>query len=365
METKIQTSFSDLSHQEILQLDRDYMEAAKRARLRYVTDAMKGISRQRRGKGFAYYYRDQILKDDTELARIKKLAIPPAWENVWICPYGNGHIQATGKDARGRKQYRYHAQWSAVRNETKFHRLYEFGKALPALRCRVEKDLALRDLSQPRVLATIVSLMERTYIRIGNEDYNKLYGSHGITTLKDNHVEVKGSELKFSFTGKRGIQHTVTLKSRRLANIVRQCKDIPGKELFQYIDENGQRRPVDSGMVNDYIKEGSDGDFTAKDFRTWAGTLNLLRSFRSLGEAITETECKRKIVQALDEVSQKLGNTRTVCRKYYVHPGLIALYEQNNLTRYLNELDEIEEPDMKTDLTSDEKILMRILKTLH
>ena len=207
--------------------------------------------------------------------------------------------------------------------------------------------------------------MERTYIRVGNEDYNKLYGSHGMTTLKDNHVEVKGAEVKFSFTGKRGIKHTVTLKNRRLARIVQQCKDIPGKELFQYLDDNGTRKPIDSGMVNDYIKDASGGDFTAKDFRTWAGTLNLLRSFKSIGDAITETECKRNIVRALDEVSLKLGNTRTVCRKYYVHPGLIELYEKNNLSRYLKELDEIEEPDHNADLTSDEKILMRILKALH
>jgi DNA topoisomerase I len=365
METKIQNSLSDLSHTEILQLDRDYMEAAKMAKLRYVTDSITGIIRQKRGKGFVYIYKNVVVKDEEMLDRIRKLVIPPAWKNVWICPFANGHIQATGIDARGRKQYKYHAQWSALRNETKFHRLYEFGKALPSLRMQVEKDLSRRELDQQRVLATIVSLMERTYIRIGNEDYNKLYGSHGMTTLKDSHVEVKGTEVKFCFTGKRGIRHTISLKSRRLARIVQQCKDIPGKELFQYLDEDGNRQPIDSGMVNDYIKETSGGEFTAKDFRTWAGTLNLLRSLRSVGEAITETECKRNIVKALDEVSMKLGNTRTVCRKYYVHPGLIDLYEKNNLSRYLKELDEIEEPDMKTDLTSDEKILMRILRTLH
>jgi DNA topoisomerase-1 len=365
METKIQNGLSDLSHREIVELDRDYIGAAKIARLRYVTDSIKGIVRQKKGKGFIYVLGNSPLRDEEELSRIKKLAIPPAWTQVWICPYANGHIQATGFDARGRKQYKYHAQWGQLRNETKFHRLYEFGKALPALRARVEKDLTHRELNQARVLATVVSLMERTYIRVGNEDYNKLYGSHGITTLKDNHVEVKGSEVKFSFTGKRGIRHTVSLKSRRLARIVQQCKDIPGKELFQYLDEDGTRKPIDSGMVNDYIKDASGGDFTAKDFRTWAGTLNLLRSFKSIGDAITETECKRNIVRALDEVSLKLGNTRTVCRKYYVHPGLIALYEKNNLSRYLRELDEIEEPDMKADLTSDEKVLMRVLKSLH
>jgi DNA topoisomerase-1 len=365
METKIQTSFSDLSHHKMLDLDRDYVQTAKSAKLRYVTDSVQGITRKRRGKGFAFYYNSTLLKDADELQRIRKLAIPPAWKKVWVCPFANGHIQATGFDVRGRKQYKYHALWTSVRNETKFHRLYEFGNALPSLRLQIEKDLSLRDLSQPRVLATIVSLMERTYIRVGNEDYNKLYGSHGITTLKDNHVEVNGSELKFSFTGKRGIAHSVSLKSRRLARIVQQCKDIPGKELFQYIDEEGKRKPVDSGMVNTYIKEGTGGDFTAKDFRTWAGTLNLLRSFCSLGQAVNETDCKKKIVMALDEVSRKLGNTRTVCRKYYVHPGIIELYEKKSLGRYLKELDNIEEPDLKSGLTSDEKTLMRILKSLH
>jgi DNA topoisomerase I len=365
METKIQTSFSDLSHHQMLDLDRDYVQTAKSAKLRYVSDATPGITRQRRGNGFAFYFNRTLLKDADELQRIRKLAIPPAWTKVWICPFSNGHIQATGLDARGRKQYKYHSLWTSARNETKFHRLYEFGKALPSLRLQLEKDLSLRDLSQPRVLATIVSLMERTYIRVGNEDYNKMYGSHGITTLKDNHVEVKGSELRFSFTGKRGIAHSVALRSRRLARIVQQCKDIPGKELFQYIDENGKRQPVDSGMVNSYIKDAAGGDFTAKDFRTWAGTLNLLQSFCSLGEAVSETECKKKIVIALDEVSRKLGNTRTVCRKYYVHPGIIELYEKNSLGQYLKELEKIEEPDMKSGLTSEEKTLMKILKSLH
>jgi DNA topoisomerase I len=365
METKIQTSVSDLSHREMLVLSRDNTEAARQAKLRYVNDSIPGIGRIRKGKGFIYVFKGRRIEDEQELTRIRKLVIPPAWTKVWICPYPNGHIQATGLDLRNRKQYRYHPDWNNLRNETKFHRLLEFGKVLPALRLKVEEDLARRDLGQNRVLATIVSLMERTYIRIGSEDYNKLYGSHGITTLKDNHVEVKGSEVRFSFVGKKGVAQSVTLKNRRLAHIVQQCKDIPGKELFQYYDENGQRQPVDSGMVNDYIKDGTKGDFTAKDFRTWAGTLNLLRSLRSLGAAVTVTECKKKVVQALDEVSKKLGNTRAVCRKYYVHPGLIDLYEKNNLSRYLKELDEIEEPDLQAGLTSDEKVLARILKTLH
>jgi DNA topoisomerase I len=365
MLNEVQSQFANLSHNEILELDRDYMKAAKSAKLRYVNDSMPGIVRVKKGKGFVYYKGKEQVKDSDVLERIKKLVIPPAWTNVWICSLENGHIQATGYDVRKRKQYKYHTSWSAARNESKFHRLYEFGKVLPLLRAHLEKDLTEKELSQRRVIATVISLMERTYIRIGNEDYEKMYGSHGITTLKDNHVKVNGSEIKFSFTGKKGIAHSIMLKNRKLARMVKECRDIPGKELFQYYDKDCNRHPIESGMVNDYIKDATGADFTAKDFRTWAGSLNLLRSLRSIGEAVTETECKKNLVMALDEVSKKLGNTRTVCKKYYVHPGLIHLYEQNNLSRYLKELDDIEEPDLRVDLTTDEKIFMRILKTLH
>jgi DNA topoisomerase-1 len=365
METRIETGFGNLSHKEVLELSRDYIQSAKTARLRYVTDKLEGIERVKKGAGFAYYFRGDLVKNENELERIKKLAIPPAWTRVWICPFENGHIQATGYDLRNRKQYRYHTHWGAVRSETKFHKLYEFGKALPSLRMRLEEDMQEKSLNQQKVVATIISLMERTYIRIGNEDYNKLYGSHGITTLRDNHVKISGSELRFSFVGKKGINQTVSLKNRRLARAVKECRDIPGKVLFQYFDEEGQRQPVESGMVNDYIREATSGDFTAKDFRTWAGSLNLLRSLCLIGDSESKSDCKKNILLALDEVSRKLGNTRAVCRKYYVHPGLIELYENQSLSRYLKELDVIEKPDMKTDLTSDEKVLMKILKTLH
>ncbi|HLT75712.1 MAG TPA: hypothetical protein VKZ68_11515 [Ohtaekwangia sp.] len=365
MEISAATGLAGLSHEEVLQLNRDYLESARKAKLQYVSDSIDGILRVKKGSGFAYYFRAKLVRSSEDIDRIKKLAIPPAWTRVWICPFSNGHIQATGYDIRGRKQYRYHESWSAVRSETKFHRLYEFGKALPSLRKTIERDMSEKGLTQTRVIATIVSLMERTYIRIGNEDYNKLYGSHGITTLLDNHVRIEGNKLRFSFTGKKGKSQTVTLKNARLARIVRQCRDIPGKVLFQYFDDEGERQPVDSGMVNDYIKAASGGDFTAKDFRTWAGSLNLLRSLCFVGNPESKEECKKNILFALDEVSRKLGNTRAVCRKYYVHPGLIELYEKNALSRYLKELDAIEEPDEKADLTSDEKVFMRILKALH
>lgn len=354
----------ELSHKEFLKIDKDYSKAAKVADLTYVNDKVPGINRLKKGKGFIYIYDKKPLADASEIERIRKLAIPPAWTNVWICPKENGHIQATGFDIRGRKQYRYHAMWNTLRNETKFHRLYEFGKVLPSVRLKLEEDLAKRELSEDKVLATVVSLMERTYIRVGNDEYEKLNGSYGLTTLKDNHVKIEGDKVLFSFKGKKGIDHKITLKNKRLAKMVKQCRDIPGKELFQYYDNEGNRHPIDSGMVNHYIKDASGGDFTAKDFRTWAGTLNIIRAFKSIGESESESDCKKKIVAALDEVSKQLGNTRTVCKKYYVHPGIIKLYEEKNLLKYLSELDKIEQPDDLAGLTSEERVLMKILKQL-
>jgi DNA topoisomerase-1 len=293
------------------------------------------------------------------------LAIPPAWTNVWICCDPHGHIQATGTDIRNRKQYKYHNLWSKVRSETKFHRLYEFGKALPTLRKKLEKDICISELCERKVLAAVILLMERTYIRIGNYGYEKMNGSYGLTTLKDKHVVIKSGELNFSFKGKKGIYHDISLKNKKLAKIVKECRDIPGKELFQYYAKDGSRRSIDSGRVNEYIKEASGMDFSAKDFRLWAGSLNCLRSFKSLGQAVTQTMCKQNVLMALDEVSHKLGNTRTVCRKYYVHPGLIRLYEENNLEKYLKELDALEKPDNKSGLTKEELVLMKILKDFH
>jgi DNA topoisomerase-1 len=354
----------ELSHKEFLKIDKDYSKAAKVADLIYVSDKEPGINRLKKGKGFAYIYDNKPVKEKAEIERIRKLAIPPAWSNVWICSSDNGHIQATGFDIRGRKQYRYHAMWNTLSNETKFHRLYELGKVLPSVRLKLEEDLAKKELTEEKVLATVISLMERTYIRIGSEDYEKMYGSYGLTTLKDNHVKIEGDKIVFSFKGKKGIDHKITLKNKRLARMVKHCRDIPGKELFQYYDAEGNRKPIDSGMVNRYIKDASGGDFTAKDFRTWAGTLNIIRAFKSIGEAESETDCKKKIVTALDEVSKQLGNTRTVCKKYYVHPGIIKLYEEKNLLGYLTELDKIEQPDNLAGLTGEEKVLMKILKQL-
>ncbi len=355
----------DLSHKEFLTIDKDYEQAAAVVHLMYVKDNVAGISRLPSKKGVSFFYNEKQITDNGALDRIKKLAIPPAWTNVWICYNPSGHIQATGFDIRNRKQYRYHTLWTKVRSETKFHRLYEFGKALPTLRQQLEKDISIPDLCERKVLAAVILLMERTYIRIGNYGYEKMNGSYGLTTLKDKHVVIKSGEMNFSFRGKKGIYHDISLKNKKLASIIKECRDIPGKELFQYYAPDGTRKSIDSGSVNQYIKEASGMDFSAKDFRLWAGSLNILRSFKSMGQALTQTMCKQNILMALDEVSSKLGNTRTVCRKYYVHPGLIRLYEENNLDKYLKELDALEKPDNNSGHAHEEKVLMKILKGFH
>lgn len=347
-------------------LHRDYKFTARVASLQYVTDTEPGIMRLKKGAGFTYRLASgETVKDHEVLLRIRKLVIPPAWTNVWICTHANGHIQATGFDVRKRKQYKYHPQWSEVRNQTKFHRLVEFGKSLPALRTKIEADIASATLTKDKVLATIVSLMEKTFIRVGNSEYEKLYGSYGLTTLKDGHVKINGGTIAFSFKGKKGVHHAITLRNKRLAKIVKACRDIPGKELFQYVNEDGVRCAVDSGMVNNYIREATGNDFTAKDFRTWAGSLTILSCFKNLGSCEDEAQVKKNVITAMDEVSLKLGNTRTVCRKYYVHPGIVKLYEEKSLTRYWKELEAAEtDADDAIRLTCEERVLLRILKRL-
>jgi len=351
-----------LTHKDFLQAGKHYEDAAVAANLLYVKDSEPGIARVKKGRSFAYYLQNKPIKTQKEMVRIRRLAIPPAWMNVWICPVENGHIQATGVDLRNRKQYRYHELWNKLRSETKFHRLYEFGKILPKLRLKLKADLAVKELTQQKVLATVISLMERTYIRVGNNEYEKQNGSYGLTTLKDKHVAISQDNIVFSFKGKKGIEQHISLKNKRLAKTVQQCRDIPGKELFQYYDAEGNRKSIDSGMVNQYIKDVSGYDCSAKDFRTWAGSLHALQAFRLLGEAPNATENKKNILSALDEVSKKLGNSRAVCKKYYVHPVLLQLYEENNLNAYLKELDRPEAPSNKSGLTTAESVLMKILK---
>jgi DNA topoisomerase-1 len=328
----------------------------------YVNDRQPGFTRIKENDKFVYMDGDEVLTDPEHLERIKKLVLPPAWEKVWICKIPNGHLQATGYDQLNRKQYRYHNYWSLFRNHTKFFRIQEFGKQLPQIRAQLEKDLALPEYPQEKVLAAVVSLMERTNIRIGNAFYEKLYGSFGLTTLKDRHVRINGQRLHFSFKGKKGIKHEIDLRSKKLARIVQGCKDIPGKELFQYYDENGNIGSVDSGMVNNYIKNISGGDFTAKDFRTWAGTVQAILAFKDLGGFMTVTEMNKKIPAAFDLVASQLGNTRSVCKKYYVHPIIIELYREKKLQEYIDELDLIETDQVQKGLTAEEAVLLKILE---
>jgi DNA topoisomerase-1 len=347
----------------------------------YVLDNEPGISRVKNKDEFYYYFGKSKITETPVLERIKKLAIPPAWENVWICQAENGHLQATGTDIKKRKQYKYHGLWNSLRNQTKFYRLYEFGKAIPAIRKQIEHDLSLTGMPVEKVLATVVSLMQQTNIRIGNGVYEKLYGSFGLTTLKDKHVKIEGSEIQFAFKGKKGISHKIGIKNKRLAKIVKNCRDIPGKELFQYYDAEGNRKSIDSGMVNNYLKAISGQDFTAKDFRTWAGTVHAISAFKNIcGSEVTtssastseplletKTHIKKNIILMLDQVAENLGNTRTVCRKYYVHPVIIELYEKNALHPFLQQLDKssrvLKKSDggMNTDLSAEEKLLMSIL----
>jgi DNA topoisomerase-1 len=354
---------SHLKPSKIVKIMKDPVASAKAVHLIYTSDAeTAGITRKKTGKKYSYYRDGEKIKDKEEITRINKLVIPPAWENVWICALDNGHLQATGIDVKKRKQYRYHPLWSALRNHTKFYRMLQFGYALPNIRLQVEKDLALRNFEKRKILALIVSLMQKTNIRIGNNAYEKLYGSFGLTTLKGKHVKVQGQKITFHFKGKKGVMHDIDLKSRRLSKMIQKCKDIPGRELFQYIDDEGNRHTVDSGMVNEYIKEISGEDFTAKDFRTWSGTVSALIAFKEIGYAETHTDYKKKVKEALEMVASHLGNTSTVCRKYYVHPLVINLYENNTIKKYLDELEQIEENDGKADLTHEEKLVLKILE---
>jgi len=356
------TAVSDIkiSSKKIKAILHDVEKSAKAINLVYVQDTQAGINRVKKGEAFHYYLGKKQLRDEETLNRIKSLVIPPAWENVWICHLENGHLQATGVDVKNRKQYKYHSLWNALRNQTKFYRLYEFGKVLPSIRKQLEKDLSLPGLPVEKVLALVVSLMEQTSIRVGNSAYEKLYGSFGLTTLKDKHVNVSADNIQFLFKGKKGISHNISITNKRLAKLVKQCRDIPGKELFQYYDADGNHKTIDSGMVNGYLKAITGEDFTAKDFRTWAGTVHALTEFGGIDAAETQTQIKNNIVMVLDRVAEHLGNTRTVCKKYYVHPAIVKLYEDNNLHAYLNKLTKKESKN--NELNSTEKLLMTILE---
>lgn len=292
----------------------------------------EGISRKKNKNSFSYWYKGKQVSDLETLQRIKGLVIPPAWQDVWISPVPTGHIQATGLDSKNRKQYRYHARWSTLRNKQKFGSLLYLGENLPIMRKRISKILRKPGVSQEKILALVLRIMERTHIRIGNEVYEKLYGSFGVTTLRNRHVFIDGDDIRFIFKGKKGVMHHICLNDKKLAGMLQKCKEIPGKELFQYEDENGQICPVDSGMVNGYIQQYLCDDCTAKDFRTWSASVLMLEALApAMQNAKKDIPAKKILHEAIKKVALDLGNTTTVCRKYYIHPLIIEWFESGKL----------------------------------
>ena len=323
--------------------------AAREAGLRHATDQRPGITRRRSGSGFTYRDPDgATIRDRATLDRIRALAIPPAWTDVWICPWPNGHLQAVGRDARGRKQYRYHARWHARRGADKFERMLAFAEVLPRIRERCDADLARPGLPREKVLAAVVRLLELTLIRVGNDEYARLNRSFGLTTLRDRHARIEGTAVRFRFRGKAGQTHEVGLRDRRLASVVRRCQDLPGQELFQYVDEDGAVRDVASDDVNAYLREVSGGDFTAKDFRTWAGTVLAYRALQALQPVDDERAARRNVVEAIRRTATHLGNTPAVARGSYVHPAVLEAYLDGSLGPALVEAaeEQLEPPQM-------------------
>jgi DNA topoisomerase-1 len=312
------------------------VESAREAGLRYVSDERPGLRRVKSGRGFRYLDgTGRMIHDADTLARIHALAIPPAWTDVWICPDPRGHLQATGRDDRGRKQHRYHPRWREIRDETKFDKLIAFGRALPGIRRKTARHLRRPGLPREKVLAAVVRLLEKTLIRVGNDEYARHNNHFGLTTLRDKHVDVHGADVHFEFKGKSGVARTVDLHNRRLAKIIKHCQDLPGYELFQYLDETGRRVDVTSAEVNAYLHELTGQPFTAKDFRTWAGTLLAAAALRELAPCESGAQAKKNVVQAVKTVARRLGNTQAVCRKCYIHPRVIELYLQGELDQTL------------------------------
>ena len=304
-----------------------YVDTAEAAGLRYVTDAAPGIRRKRHGRGFVYLGPDgQPIRDREQLRRFRALVIPPAWTDVWICADPAGHLQVTARDARGRKQYRYHPSFRERRDESKFERMLALSDVLWMIRERVERDISLPGLARDKVMATVVWLLERTLIRIGTDEYAKANNSYGLTTLRRRHVAVAGAKVDFEFRGKSGIEHSVSITDRRIARIVQRCQELPGWELFKYIDDEGRKQSVEAADINEYLRQITGREVTAKDFRTWAGTMLAAESLRAMGPAATKKQAEKNVVAAVDRTKEKLGNTRAVCRKYYIHPVLLEAY---------------------------------------
>ena len=338
-------------------------EAAKAVGLRYASDSKPGIRRIRAGQGFRYIDPSgKTLSNSQTLARIKSLAVPPAWTNVWTCPDANGHLQATGRDARGRKQHRYHREWREVRDETKYNRIVAFGKALPKIRARTRRDIRRSGLGRRKVLAAIVRLLEISAIRVGNQEYAQANNSYGLTTLKDHHAEVSGARIRFEFRGKGGKQHEIDINHPIVARIVKKCQDLPGQELFQYVDDAGVRHDITSGDVNDYLREIARQDFTANDFRTWTGTVLAALVLREFEEFETKEQARKNIIQAIERVAKWLGNTPSVCKKCYVHPVILDSYLDGSLVRVLQNQAERELVNRVKKLRPEEAAVLALLR---
>ena len=349
----------------LLPLLRDSPAAARAAELRYVSDEDPGIRRLRRGRGFVYRSANgKPIRDDKLLRRIASLAIPPAWTDVWICPSPEGHIQATGRDARGRKQYRYHSRWRQVRDQAKYHDVLHFAERLPKLRRRLARDLKNPHLSKAKVIATVLCLMEQTRIRVGNDCYAETNGSYGLTTLRDQHAKINGHFVEFRFKGKGGKLYRHSVEDKKLAQIVKRCRDIPGQRLFQYVDERGANRPVTSSDVNDYLDETMGFPFTAKAFRTWAGTVGAVRLLHDCPRHPTVTQARRTVATAIAAVAEQLGNTPAICKKCYVHPAVVEAYTEGKLHKAfgacLNEARRRPRPGLRIDEAAVLALLSRI-----
>jgi DNA topoisomerase I len=333
--------------------------AAEKANLVYVSEEELCILRKKRGRGFQYFKEGEPLKSKEQLSRIKKLVIPPAWKEVKICSHDSGHLQVVGFDAKDRKQYLYHPNWTHIRNQTKFYKMAAFGKVLPKLRAQVEKDLKLRGMPRQKVLALVIRLMEETHIRIGNEAYAKENKSYGLSTLRSRHVEISRGKMKFNFLGKKGIENTVSVEDKKLINLVNKCEEIPGWEVFKYYNESGKKQRIDSGMVNEYIQEISGELFSAKDFRTWSATKIFFEQVREMGYAKEEKDKKKNIIRAYDATAKALNNTRSVCRSYYVHPHVVQLYETGEIVPYFQKVER--KRTSKPHFSQTEEILLEMI----
>lgn len=350
-----------MKHEDIVSLK----QQARGMKLLYVSDNTPGYSRRKRGEHFIFFdIEGRKITDEDEVKRIRSLVLPPAWTNVWICPKPNGHLQATGVDSLGRKQYKYHKEWSLHRNERKHNHMLDFSRALPDIRLKLNSDLQQKEFSKDKVVALAISVMDKTFIRVGNESYARMYGSYGLTSLRNKHIKIEGTKMVIAFKGKKGVFQEITLTHARLSRMLAKLKDIPGQELFQFYDTDGTKKCIDSGCINHYLNECTGQDFTAKDFRTWWGTVTAAGFLAHCDPFSSATEAQKTIVAALDAVAEKLGNTRNVCKKYYVHPALLSEYQEGKLQKYFGELPNEKSTAKEDQMNADEVMVMKFLEGL-